>query len=69
LPDRSASSVAPAWSPDSTKIAFLTDRRGEWEIWVMNADGSDQRPMFETALDEVSIGYDFVSERVISWAQ
>jgi hypothetical protein len=25
--------------------------------------------MFETALDEVSIGYDFVSERVISWAQ
>jgi hypothetical protein len=68
LPDRLASSVAPAWSPDSTQIAFLTDRRGEWEIWVMNADGSDQRPMFETALDEVSIGYEFVGERVISWA-
>ena len=77
LPDRSASSVAPTWSPDSTKIAFLTDRRGQWEIWVMNADGSEQRPMFEaapsttlrTGLDEVSIGYDFVSERVISWAR
>ena len=69
LADRSANSVAPTWSPDGTKIVFLTDRQGKWEIWVMNADGSDQRSMFETVLDEVSIGYDFVSERVISWAQ
>ena len=68
LPDRAASSVAPAWSPDGTKIVFLTDRRGQWEIWMMNADGSDQRPMFETTLDEVSVGYEFVGERVISWA-
>jgi len=37
---------------------------GQWEIWVMNADGSDQRPIFETALDEVSIGYEFVGERL-----
>src|SRR6266566_317035 len=30
----------PEWSPDGTKIAFLSDRSGNNDIWVMNADGS-----------------------------
>jgi WD40-like Beta Propeller Repeat len=30
---------APAWSPDSKKIAFDSLRSG-WNIWVVNADGS-----------------------------
>jgi Tol biopolymer transport system component len=38
--------AAPAWSPDGQQIAFMTDRSGKWEIWIMNADGSNQRPMF-----------------------
>ncbi len=32
----------PAWSPDGEKIAFITTRRGPAQIWLMNADGSDQ---------------------------
>jgi len=31
----------PAWSPDGTKIAFLSPGDGNWEIYVMNADGSN----------------------------
>jgi hypothetical protein len=68
--------VSPAWSPDSRHIAFFTDRNsnsepGEdseplWELYVMNADGSNQRPMFETALDGLPIEYGFVSERMVS---
>jgi hypothetical protein len=60
--------VAPAWSPDGSQIAFLTDRTGRWEIWVMNADGSEQHPMFSDEVnDQLDITYNFVDERVLSW--
>ena len=31
----------PTWSPDGTKIAFWSTRRGNWELFLMNPDGSD----------------------------
>lgn len=63
-------SVAPAWSPDGSQIAFLTDRTGRWEIWVMGADGSNQRPMFGEALNsQLHFEYDFVDERMLSWGE
>jgi Tol biopolymer transport system component len=31
----------PAWSPDGTRVAFVRD----FEIWVMNADGSEPRQL------------------------
>lgn len=60
--------AAPAWSPDGSQIAFLTDRTGKWEIWVMNADGSNQRPMFPNGeLDGLTFNYAGVDERMLSW--
>ena len=35
--------VNAAWSPDGTRIAFTSTRDGDEEIYLMNADGSDQQ--------------------------
>lgn len=60
--------AAPAWSPDGRQIAFVTDRTGRWELWVMNADGSAQRPLFPAgALRGIELQYNQVEERVLSW--
>ena len=36
-----ATDVRPSWSPDGTKLAFVSNPDGDFEIFVMNADGSD----------------------------
>ena len=35
----------PTWSPDGSRIAFVTSRNGRVEIFSMNSDGSDQKVM------------------------
>jgi TolB protein len=62
-------SAAPAWSPEGGYLAYLTDHRGEWEIWIMRADGGAQRPMFEAALDDLTLEYAHLGERAISWTR
>ncbi len=33
----------PEWSPDSTHIAYISNRSGSAQVWTMNADGSAAR--------------------------
>jgi Tol biopolymer transport system component len=40
ITNNSANDSNPAWSPDGTRIAFVSDRNGNLDIFVMNPDGS-----------------------------
>lgn len=53
----------PSWSPDGTQLTFVSTRDGDWknspednyEVYVMNADGSGQRRLSNL------VGYDLTS--------
>jgi hypothetical protein len=47
LTSNQSGDMFPAWSPDSSKIAFVSERNGRRNPFVMNADGSNQLQLSE----------------------
>lgn len=43
----------PAWSPDGSMVAYVSDRDGNMEIYVANADGSDPRNITLNPADDM----------------
>jgi TolB protein len=35
----------PSWFPDGRRIAFQSNRTGQWEVWTMKVDGTDARQL------------------------
>ncbi|MBK9055699.1 MAG: PD40 domain-containing protein [Chloroflexi bacterium] len=52
-PDTSGD-YTPAWSPDGQRIVFVSERDGNAELYVMNADGSNLIRLTYTAAAEQS---------------
>lgn len=68
LVDELPSNVAPAYSPDGRYIVYLSNRgednsAGAWQLWVMEADGSNAYPLSVG----VDIEYTFGDEQAVSW--
>lgn len=47
LTDHPGTDTDPALSPDGMRVAFASDRRGKFEIYEVNVDGSGLRRLTE----------------------
>ena len=45
LSDGAADEYHPVFSPDGTKIAFVSEANGSRDIWIMDADGKNSLPL------------------------
>lgn len=52
--------LQPAWSPDGSQMAFASDRTHPLKLWLMNADGSNQR--------EITAGITHINVSTPSWS-
>ena len=60
LTNSAASDFCPAFSPDGSKIAFMSYRDDNWEIYVMNSDGSGQANLTNNAAEDGSPAFGVV---------
>lgn len=42
----------PSWSPDGRFLVFVSTRNGKSQLFVMNNDGSNQRPLFPAEFED-----------------
>ncbi len=61
--------VTPTWSPDGKQIAFLSDRNGKWEFFVVNADGSGLTQVLKNVTDSIPVLYSYNYERMMDWTK
>lgn len=47
-----ANDMRPSWSPDGSLIAFFSLRSGNYDIWVMDSDGQNQRQLTDDPADD-----------------
>ncbi len=45
FPDGSTGNLDLSWSPDGAQIAFVSDRSGAAEVWVIGKDGKNPRQL------------------------
>jgi Tol biopolymer transport system component len=57
----------PAWSPDGTRIAFLSRREKDLDIYVMAADGSDVKILYDSGSNDADI--DWADETIVFTAR
>ena len=52
-----ADDTAPSWSPKGDQIAFLSERSGQDEVYLINPDGSNLKQLTELAILKSSLSW------------
>lgn len=47
---KSVEARQPSWSPDGSQIAYSVKRFGVYQIWLMNADGTEQKQIVRSGV-------------------
>ena len=47
----------PAWSPDDSQIAFISNRTKDFDIYVMNADGTGEHLLYDSGSHDADIDW------------
>ncbi len=47
----------PVWSPDGSKIAFASDRRGSLDIFIVDAQGGTPKRLTTNSASEIPLGF------------
>jgi len=62
------SNAMPVVSPDGKKVAFVSDRSGQYRIWVSNLDGSDAIPISMPSIEQVKTLNLPIEQKVPAWS-
>lgn len=67
LTDNSFRDYYPVWSPDDSRIAFLSWREDDLDIYLMDANGGNERRLFDSGFHDADI--DWVGDTIVFTSQ
>ncbi|MBI5764614.1 MAG: PD40 domain-containing protein [Planctomycetes bacterium] len=53
LTDGDFNDAQPVFSPDGTRIAFTSDRSGQWDVWMMDSSGRNPTQLTNSPMPEL----------------
>ena len=59
------SDTQPVFSPDGTRVAFSSDRSGNWDIWVIDVTGTQPIQVTNSPADELHPGWSPDGDRLV----
>jgi serine/threonine-protein kinase len=59
----------PAWSPNGQQIAYASNQDGDYEIWVMQANGSNPHPITSNSADDFSPQWSPDGSQIVYWSK